>query len=107
MNTADGAIVAQSGFYVFGKDSKGVMKFTQAEVGSTIEAKKAYLQIGGTSIRAFALGLEDDPDVSGIEDVNVNDGEVEYYNLQGVKVENPEKGIYIMKQGGKTSKVVL
>jgi hypothetical protein len=83
------------------------MKFTQAEVGSTIEANKAYLQIGGTSIRAFALGLEDDPDVSGIEDVNVNDGEVEYYNLQGVKVENPEKGIYIMKQGGKTSKVVL
>ena len=107
MNTADGAIVAQSGFYVFGKDSKGVMKFTQAEVGSTIEANKAYLQIGGTSIRAFALGLDDNPDVSGIEDVNVNDGEVEYYNLQGVKVENPEKGIYIMKQGGKTSKVVL
>ena len=107
MNTADGAIEAQSGFYVFGKDSKGVMKFTQAEVGSSIEANKAYLQIGGTSIRAFALGLDDDPDVSGIEDVNVNDGEVEYYNLQGVKVENPEKGIYIMKQGGKTSKVVL
>ena len=107
MNTADGAIVAQSGFYVFGKDSKGVMKFTQAEVGSTIEANKAYLQIGGTSIRAFALGLDDDPDISGIEDVNVNDGEVEYYNLQGVKVENPEKGVYIMKQGGKTSKVVL
>ena len=107
MNTADGAIVAQSGFYVFGKDSKGVMEFTQAEVGSTIEANKAYLQIGGTSIRAFALGLDDDPDVSGIEDVNAEDAEVEYYNLQGVKVENPEKGIYIMKQGGKTSKVVL
>jgi hypothetical protein len=39
--------------------------------------------------------------------VNAEDAEVEYYNLHGVKVENPEKGIYIMKQGGKTSKVVL
>ena len=32
---------------------------------------------------------------------------VEYYNLQGVKVETPEKGIFLRKQGGKTTKVVL
>lgn len=32
---------------------------------------------------------------------------VEYYNLQGVKVENPQQGIYIKKQGVRTSKVVL
>ena len=32
---------------------------------------------------------------------------VEYYNLQGVKVENPENGIFIRKQGSKTTKVVL
>lgn len=31
---------------------------------------------------------------------------VEYYNLQGVKVENPEKGIFIKKQGSKTTKIV-
>ena len=32
---------------------------------------------------------------------------VEYYNLQGVKVENPTKGIFIKKQGTKATKVVL
>ncbi len=32
---------------------------------------------------------------------------VEYYNLQGVKVENPVGGIFIRKQGSKTTKVVL
>ena len=32
---------------------------------------------------------------------------VEYYNLQGVKVENPSNGIFIRKQGAKTTKVVL
>lgn len=32
---------------------------------------------------------------------------VEYFNLQGVKVENPSKGIYIRKQGSKATKVIL
>lgn len=35
------------------------------------------------------------------------DAPVEYYNLQGVKVVRPENGIFIKKQGGKTTKVVL
>ena len=32
---------------------------------------------------------------------------VEYYNLQGVKVLNPENGLYIRKQGNNTSKVLV
>lgn len=35
------------------------------------------------------------------------DAPAEYYNLQGMKVNNPEKGIYIVRQGRKASKVVL
>ena len=42
-----------------------------------------------------------------IESVEAASAVVEYYNLQGVKVENPEKGVFIKKQGGKTTKVVL
>ena len=47
--------------------------------------------------------------VSGVETIEASDdeAEVEYYNLQGVRVYNPEKGIYIKKQGVKTTKVVL
>ena len=43
----------------------------------------------------------------GIEEIEAGANAVEYYNLQGVKVENPEKGVFIKKQGGRTTKVVL
>ncbi len=32
---------------------------------------------------------------------------VEYYNLQGIRVANPEKGIFIKRQGNKATKVAL
>ena len=45
---------------------------------------------------------------TGVEDVNVDENApVEYYNLQGVKVENPTTGTYIKVQGKKTTKVYL
>lgn len=45
---------------------------------------------------------------SGLEETIVNDVEgAEYYNLQGAKVVNPSSGLYIKRQGGKTSKVIL
>ena len=45
---------------------------------------------------------------TGIEDTMVDENApVEYYNLQGVKVANPENGIFIKKQGAKATKVVL
>lgn len=45
-------------------------------------------------------------DVTGIENITVENAAVEYFNLQGVRVANPsEGGIYIMRQGSKTSKI--
>ncbi|MCM1066260.1 MAG: M6 family metalloprotease domain-containing protein [Muribaculaceae bacterium] len=35
------------------------------------------------------------------------DAPVEYFNLQGVKVENPTTGLYIRRQGSKVSKVLV
>ena len=43
---------------------------------------------------------------SGIESIEVN-APAEYFNQQGVKVANPENGIFIKKQGNKTTKVIL
>ena len=47
----------------------------------------------------------------GVENVNAavaeSDAPVEYYNLQGVRVDNPQPGIYIRRQGSKVSKVLL
>ncbi len=49
--------------------------------------------------------------MSGIDSIVVPDAEmnapVEYYNLQGVKVANPENGVYIRVQGNKATKVLV
>ena len=46
---------------------------------------------------------------SGVENVMAKDADapVEWFNLQGIRVANPENGIYIRRQGSKVEKVVL
>ncbi len=47
---------------------------------------------------------------SGIDDIKADgciDGPVEYYNLQGVKVENPSSGLFIRRCGSEVTKIVL
>lgn len=46
---------------------------------------------------------------TGVSDIAVSEanGEAVYYNLNGVKVANPENGLYIKVQGGKASKVLV
>lgn len=47
-------------------------------------------------------------DTTGVIDVTVvGEDEVEYFNLQGVRVANPESGLYIRRQGKQVSKVYL
>lgn len=47
-------------------------------------------------------------DQSGIADVVVEENaSAVYYNLQGVRVENPTKGLYIVVKGGKSQKVAF
>lgn len=59
----------------------------------------------------FSISLGENPNVStGIEGIEAEaeaDGEAEYFTLQGVKVKNPDHGIYIRVAGGKASKVIL
>ena len=42
-----------------------------------------------------------------VEGIEVEEGEAVYYNLQGVKVANPENGVFIKVQGNKASKVLV
>lgn len=46
---------------------------------------------------------------SGINAIEAADSDapVEYFNLQGIRVENPENGIFVRRQGSKVSKVVI
>lgn len=47
--------------------------------------------------------------LTGVDDIVSDDANapVEYYNLQGVRVANPESGLYIRVQGKKASKVLV
>ncbi len=42
---------------------------------------------------------------SGINNIDTADSEARYFNLQGVEVTNPEKGVYVKVANGKASKV--
>lgn len=58
--------------------------------------------------KALLVKITEADIATGLNDINVDtNAPVEYYNLQGVKVENPSNGIFIKKQGAKATKVVL
>ena len=44
---------------------------------------------------------------SGINSVVNEDAEAEYFNIQGVKVDNPTNGLYIRRQGSTVTKVII
>ncbi|MDO5395257.1 MAG: chitobiase/beta-hexosaminidase C-terminal domain-containing protein, partial [Bacteroidales bacterium] len=49
-------------------------------------------------------------DLTGVDSIVAGDDEnatVEYYNLQGVRVQNPANGLYIVKKGNKVSKQLI
>jgi len=63
--------------------------------------------VGGQGFPFFVVF--DIPESAGIDEIaaDENNAPVEYYNLQGVRVENPENGLYIRRQGSKVEKVVI
>lgn len=74
------------------------------------------IMTSGSSVLAYSVTgifLSENPfgENAGIKDIAVENnanGPVEYYNLQGVKVNNPAAGgIYILRQGNKAQKVLV
>lgn len=98
-------IPANSYYYANGK-----MYFTSKEIGPCPRGLYAYMQMiyqeGANSGKAYAgkfIGGKDHfievvGGTTGIEDINqpLPDGKVEIYDLQGRKVTNPGRGIYIV-----------
>ena len=67
---------------------------------------------GGTS-SAFRFYLKDlkittTTVLTGVDDVTVDCNQpVEYYNLQGIRVAEPDNGLYIVRQGNKVTKMTI
>lgn len=73
----------------------------------------AFALDNSTSIvlNAATVRLDKDFEVSGISDIVgdsvESDGTVEYFTIQGIRVTNPSGGIFIRRQGSKSSKIIL
>lgn len=66
---------------------------------------------GAVSLKAFRISDAEGnfgDGFTGIADITVDDdAPVEYFNLQGIRVENPTSGLYIRRQGAHTEKVII
>ena len=122
------------GIYSVSKDSNGVPTYTNlysfnAGIGNQVNAvafdyaNNIYVvsnssekvihyalprENGDITVPAIGQEITATDIPTGVSEIDTDaNAPVEYYNLQGVKVENPENGIFIRKQGSKTTKVVL
>ncbi len=61
------------------------------------------------AIKIFTYTQTEYPKGSGVADIEIDNSNapVEYFNMQGVKVANPENGLYIRRQGSKVEKIML
>lgn len=76
--------------------------FSQGVVGSKYMAA-VFSEQQLSEIVYFTVGS-----YSGIADVDADDtAPVEYYTVDGIRVDRPEKGLYIVRQGSKISKVIF
>ena len=95
-------------YYVLNKKTAGVGFYKLSNTNGTIGANKAYLTYTAGA-REFFLFDE----ATGIEGVSVSDGENgEVYDLQGRRVSQPAKGLYIVRSAegrlqGKNGKKVI
>lgn len=77
------------------------------DCSSSLNDKFAELKnVVNSFIDRLATGKADESSISEIY-IDDNDAPIEYYNLQGIRVVNPSHGLYIMRQGHRTSKVIL
>ena len=77
-------------------------KYAGSNCKAAVEAGKAYKVTIDLNENTITIS-----ESTAIEGIEVEAGEAVYYNLQGVKVANPENGVFIKVQGNKASKVLV
>ena len=80
--------------YILNKHSQYGLGFYLAN-GKNLAANRAYMRIPVQTAREF-IGINFDGDATGIESIRLNGADDAIYDLQGRKVMNPAKGLYIV-----------
>ena len=102
-DVTNGYIIAKDCFWSVEK-LKGVGSVTAVKVGPF----RAWLD--GTSANAPAqLSMRIDGSTTGIDAIDaLNDAEAEYYDLSGKRLDEPQKGVNIVRmKSGKTMKIII
>lgn len=98
-----------SSFYAVDEFNNGLVLYNR--FGLDIEPAESanitgFVSIYGETLQLFPTQIIINQS-QGISGINADNAPAEYFNLNGVRVANPENGMYIMRQGGKVSKVIV
>lgn len=89
--------------------TSGNYELKSGDSASIVEGENAFVAPADTNLhitldwasKTFTVDI-----ASGVASVEAADGEAVYFNMQGVRVANPENGLYIRVKNGKAVKVV-
>lgn len=91
-----------------GTVSSGSLSAPVCTVAQPDGSVNVYCYSAGNGLAAYRVAKKDNSTGIGIiGDEAVTDAPVEYYNLQGVRVNNPSSGVYIRRQGATATKVLV
>lgn len=111
MGTFTNMELADDCYFIANNQFRLVSNYKPATSGVKLAAFRAYIQPQKTNVKhAPSLNISVDEEATGIETSNVldllNDKEAEYYDVNGCRIQNLQKGINIVKKGNKTMKIV-
>ena len=122
MKTTSGCSTNANNYAVIFADDMEIEKVFVGVQNETIEVEipEAYQAAGtrytvktsaeATANEQFAsftyVKATEEGGTTGVESIETTEGEAVYFNLQGVRVNNPERGIFVKVQNGKAAKVV-
>ncbi len=106
---AAATLPAEGGIWTIAFEADGSAKITNVSTGKYIQYSANYTSYGCYADEQGSLpALYELAGSSAITDITVDENApVEYFNLQGIRVENPENGLYIRRQGNKVTKVLV
>ena len=111
MGTFANMELADDCYFIANNQFRLVSNYKPAASGVKLAAFRTYIQPQKTNVKhAPSLNISVDEETTGIETSNVldllNDKDAEYYDVNGRRIQNLQKGINIVKNGNKTMKIV-
>ncbi len=95
-----------SGAYIISKD-KFRLVGSSAVSKAKVNAYRSYIS-ASAGAKAATLSITTDDETTAIEELNnIEDGNAEYYDAEGRRLDGLQKGLNIVKNGNRTIKVVI